>query len=487
MSVRARLDFDKFKPLPFTEPPVEDFNDEEDGNDSGDGREVTTTNPRTAVADDMESTPQNQNHDSFVTEGKTHDFARMTTDNPGDVAIILTQASPSPSRLATPQSPKALSATWYPVSLAPLSPRYDLDDASSDGGSSISLIHIEDKSRDLAWSLLSNSLFLIGGTCYVILSAWDIIQPREATKHTFWQHVGYVTISWIGPLVYLVNSVIDIYWAKDLRRTEKRRKRQFGTSRKPPPTPTQQQNQSVPAVVIEGDFKATLERRPSRVSVGTSFVREKIRSVRKYAAHRRGLLAAASFGLAAFFAVVDMGVQTFGNYDHWMMQSTDTGLFDFLSIHWYVMSAFFAVCGQRTRPRICTWCFLTDPDNLEDLGDMFFLVGSLFDAVLCDMSFDNNSDGFWDSVSSALWFFDACFYLRSDFCTAAVLKELLAPLEAPLVTADDESTCRRMGCSLCFRPCCASRKPRVEPTAGETNPANSLDVVVDRSIEMGLL
>jgi hypothetical protein len=269
------------------------------------------------------------------------------------------------------------------------------DCSSTSTNSSPQIVNVEDRTRDLAWSFLSDYFFFVGGMCYVILATWDIIQEDGPQKIVGKR--SYNTIEIVGPVVYLINSVIDVHWAKDLRNLKKKRLRE-----------QQQQQQQL------------CSPRPRR--------RKKSRraKIRKFAAHRRGLFAAYSFGLAAFFGFVDIMIATYGNYDSTMIAGSDRGWWDFFSVHFYFLSAVFSVCGQRSRPPTCSWLdWINDQDELEDLGDLLFLLGSLFDCILCDLHYDDQFGSLFNMISSLLWLADACLYLRSDFCMQRYIGELI--------------------------------------------------------------
>jgi hypothetical protein len=270
-----------------------------------------------------------------------------------------------------------------------------MDDNASQGSNGSSVANIPEISLNLAWSTLSDSFFLVGGICYMTLSVWDIVEPEISAA---WKKTLYGLFENAGPIVYLINSVIDVRWARNGQKMDKRKRQQQRQRVQSSNNPSEEQNK----------------------------VKEKLLRVRKFAAHRRGLLAAATFGVAAFLAVLDEFVRDAGetNYNGTLVPGSDRGWLDFLSVNCYLLSAIFAVTGQRTKPRTCSLNFLNDPDLLEDLGDNFFLIGCLFDAFLCDFHFDDSQSQIWSAVSSLLWFLDACFYLRSDYCTAIVLNDL---------------------------------------------------------------
>jgi hypothetical protein len=247
--------------------------------------------------------------------------------------------------------------------------------------------------KDLWWSITSNLFFILGSTVYILSSSWDYISFLFAHST-----LAYHIFEWAGPTVYLINSAIDIGWATFLQ-SKNRNQRQH--------QPRDHHQLGSPS---------------SNKTPILSLMMMNWNKIRKHAAHRRGLLAAVSFGLAAFFGLVDLAYYYYGNYESTLIAGSDRGIMDALSIHMYLVSAIFAVTGRRTRPR--AWTFtLRHPDNLEDLGDLFFLIGSLVDVVLCDSHFHNNA-AFWPIFASLLWFFDACFYLRSDMLTKSVYDEV---------------------------------------------------------------
>jgi hypothetical protein len=296
----------------------------------------------------------------------------------------------------------------------------------SNSSSSLANINIPEITLDLAWSSLSDSIFLMGGLCYLILSIWDIIlveaEEDDADVLASWQKRMYAFIENAGPIVYLINSVIDVRWATDSQRMEKQRRRLV--ERPTTTTTTTTNNNNIDSSPARPPKKTPKQKKKKRIKV----VKAKWNRVRKFAAHRRGLFAAFTFGVAAFLAVLDVFLWDTGeaNYDSSLVPESDRGWFDFLSVHFYFLSALFALTGQRSKPRKCAIDFRNDPDMLEDLGDYLFLIGSLFDVVICDFHFDDGSEIWWSAVSSILWFLDACFYLRSDYCTAIVFQDLLS-------------------------------------------------------------
>lgn len=243
--------------------------------------------------------------------------------------------------------------------------------------------------KELWWGLISNLFFISGSIVYIILALWDYISFLFA-----YSTIAYHIFEWAGPTIYMTNSAIDVGWASFLQ-------------------------------AKNSNLRQLRDRQPASPlkKKGRRYVMMRnVNKIRKHAAHRRGLLAAVSFGLAAFLALVDLAYYYFGNYESTLIAGSDRGIVDALSVHMYLVSAILAVTGRRTRPR--TWTFtIMHPDNLEDLGDLFFLIGSLVDVILCDYHFDDKTE-FWSILSSFLWFFDACFYLRSDLLTKSVYDEV---------------------------------------------------------------
>jgi hypothetical protein len=270
-------------------------------------------------------------------------------------------------------------------------------------------VDLEFLKKDLCWSITSNIFFLFGSIVYIISVSWDCISSLHAHST-----LAYHFFEWAGPAIYLMNSVIDVGWANFLQA----RNRNLRKNR--------DQRQS-------GSKSSTST--PIRSLMLMNWNR-----IRKHAAHRRGLFAALSFGFAALFGLVDLILYYYyGDYERTMIAGLDRGIMDALSIHMYLVSALFAVTGRRSRPR--SWTFtLTHPDNLEDLGDLFFLIGGLVDVVLCDSSFHNNA-AFWQIFATSLWFIDACFYLRSDMLTRSVYDEVTLLYTNGQISASSSSSC----------------------------------------------
>jgi hypothetical protein len=222
------------------------------------------------------------------------------------------------------------------------------------------IAYLEFYDQDLAWSFLSDSFFFSGGILYVVLSFWDY---RVADVK------NYHTLDVFAPLVYVLNSVVDLQWAYHAKQRNKKK------------------------------HDMSLQWSESRV-VSISPTVSNLEQMRKHAAHRRTILAALTFGIAAFFGLLAVLL--------------DAPEWEVLSVHVYIVSAVISVTGQRTQPWFAAskdsmWM---NPKILEDMGDALFLLGSLVDATLVDFSLEKPLLGI---LVSFLWLIDACCYLRSDF------------------------------------------------------------------------
>ena len=136
--------------------------------------------------------------------------------------------------------------------------------------------------------------------------------------------------------------------------------------------------------------------------------------LRKHAAHRRTILAALTFGIAAGLNVIACVLRYFVAKDH-----DDTAdRLDMASVYVYILSAIIAITGKRIRPWLSPSSrnMITDSERLQDIGDLLFLIGSLGDGIM--WYFMVQDQPAWSFVSSMLWLFDACFYLRSDIVMA---------------------------------------------------------------------
>lgn len=268
---------------------------------------------------------------------------------------------------------------------------------------------------DIDWSILSNAFFVAGGFIYVIGTTWDYAMysaaanPEYLDVHSVLKIQEYVIYQgvWImGPLVYFLNSVIDVKWALIVRERDSRRKHLEKLLIEIPDTPRRR-----------GRIKAALMRPKILLS-----------RMRKHIGHRRQLGAATTFGMGALLGLIAAVCS---------LLATDTSLGqgggDYLSnwaatlesasVHMYLVSAIFALWRNPSvngSPMVGSAVvgvpWYSNVESLETLGDVFFGAASFIDVVLQDVSAD---DGIlWlPIISSVLWTVDALLYLRGDFAS----------------------------------------------------------------------
>lgn len=82
--------------------------------------------------------------------------------------------------------------------------------------------YIKQFDDDVFWSIFSNAFFLGGGLCYIIASSWDLSLSKTGSdpQYMFLYYSLYV----LGPLVYLLNSSIDVIWAVRTEQANKKRR-----------------------------------------------------------------------------------------------------------------------------------------------------------------------------------------------------------------------------------------------------------------------
>mmetsp|Transcript_12672 Transcript_12672/g.15999 ORF Transcript_12672/g.15999 Transcript_12672/m.15999 type:complete len:355 (+) Transcript_12672:178-1242(+) len=299
------------------------------------------------------------------------------------------------------------------------------DDASEVSSSEIILEAlvkeaVRENDKDVYWSTLSNSLFLCGGVFYVIETLWDMKGgPSPGTYNL------YVFVTIVGPLVYLANGTVDVMWAIRTKQQELHQRNELCH-----PESSALSSSEMLALDIENPTTAeerdmTKAKSGRRRRFGKHFrarATTLLSRLTRHVGHRREVSAAASFAVAAFFDV--MAAVAFSENED------KAGRLGDVSIHLYLISAMFALCGRRTTlpSEIVTWLNVWwDADRLEDLGDIFFGMGSLLDVVVNDASLYDKAP--WLLVFSAyLWLIDALLYLRGDYVVFKAIKEEVAPV-----------------------------------------------------------
>jgi len=273
-------------------------------------------------------------------------------------------------------------------------------------------IDIEDISSDLAWSMLSNTFFLVGGLTDLIISMWDVVTPPPVFEFS---NMIHVMIQCTAPVVYLFNSVIDVNWAEHTK--QKALQHQHDHQHHHDHHDAIEHHDALPNMTQYAIELHDMPHTHTRRRIKTFSPKRQLVKVLRTSAHRHEYYAALTFGIAAFFAVIDLVMGFSDIYDYTILPGSDRGIFDSWSVHIYLLSAIFAITSSRDRPWTLSWS-IDNPDNLEDIGDMIFLVGSFLDVLLCELHFDDNVPQ-WTVFSCLLWFLDACFYLRSDLVTKA--------------------------------------------------------------------
>jgi hypothetical protein len=286
----------------------------------------------------------------------------------------------------------------------------DLDDTSMKSV----VRYMENYQIDLRWSIISNSFFIIGGVCYVILTAWDCFvkwkRDDGSNQSKSWL---YISLDVFAPTVYLINSIVDICWAEYLR-LQQRKKRSL--------TKTWE------------SFRLHGISSPSTNKDDDDSNQRSCRCwsrMRKHAAHRRTLAAAFTFGIAAYLGVIAAVLRNWympsiadeADHDRWVYNME---CIDQWTDHLNVGSAIISMTGKRHRPWFAqsdpnrtSW--LHDSDRLIDLGDLLFLIGSLMDALLTDFHLDNLA--LFSVLSSLFWMIDGFLYMRSDMLKATKLED----------------------------------------------------------------
>jgi hypothetical protein len=297
-------------------------------------------------------------------------------------------------------------------------------------------LYMEHYKVDLIWSMISDSFFILGGVSYIILSGWDYhIYKNNISNEGTVEYDGvsdsnnkwYIAVDLIAPTVYLVNSIIDIQWAEAVRQrllNKQDMTKIWDEAR------LQLRGISFTSSSVSSTFDYSNE-----MDVQNCFGCTWCYRIRKYTAHRRTMMAAFSFGVAASLAVIAAilrnffvpnfqseygSIQTIGPW----VYSVDS-ILDALSDHVYIISAIFSMTGKRHRP----WFAPSDPstslyidsERLEDLGDLLFLIGSLVDATLSDLQLKHLV--LLPILSSILWMVDGCLYMRSDIVKASKLRD----------------------------------------------------------------
>ena len=88
---------------------------------------------------------------------------------------------------------------------------------------------------DVFWSMFSNAFFIGGGFFYIVGSTWDLSLSKSSNEvdhgdDTLPQNMILYYLVWtLGPIVYLLNSAIDVTWAMRTMAIERKRRGMFET------------------------------------------------------------------------------------------------------------------------------------------------------------------------------------------------------------------------------------------------------------------
>lgn len=277
----------------------------------------------------------------------------------------------------------------------------DIDDAAMSQVTKYMILY----EQDLIWSFVSDGIFLLGGILYVILSLFDFWTPTS-----FLALQAYDALQVLAPLVYVLNSFVDIRWTGAARRRIKDKRLLINNLE------GWRSYRCCDDEICTSSVDTNSTSAPLTAVVGSTWS-STLHRLRKHAAHRRSTLAALTFGIAAtlgFLAVVL--TDTDGRYDRLAC------ILDSWQNYFYILSASICISGKRTQPWMGYMAcndipWLSNSDTLEDLGDLLFLIGTIIDTVLTELP-TLDTDPIVPLLSSILWMTDSCLYLRGDFIIA---------------------------------------------------------------------
>jgi hypothetical protein len=284
--------------------------------------------------------------------------------------------------------------------------------------------------QDKVWSYISDSLFVIGSIAYLVLSIWDWLAIDKDTVNVH-EGIWYRILDIVAPFIYVSNSIIDTQWALSAIRKESVKRnmqkgwnewRTFINDENDNNNDDIGCNMSLCCCIgrgVEGETSSSSQgdneqhqehqRRCTIRGWWNNFtIQSFCQSIRKHVAHRRSLLAAITFGIAATCELVVRFISS---------QST-IKYCELISTHTYIVSAIISVTGRRVRPWLTptNTYLLCDPERLEDLGDILFLIGCIIDGIIDDLyTNEQNNAPIISIITSILWLIDSFFYFCADF------------------------------------------------------------------------
>jgi hypothetical protein len=278
---------------------------------------------------------------------------------------------------------------------------------------------------DAVWSILSNAFFVSGGFVYLLGASWsyaiysktddpdnlDLRAVLSALAYTIYQAI------WIlGPLIYFLNSIIDVKWALIVKARKAARKSYLEK--------------------LKAETPATRD----QSGTGGGLLSNLRRLIKRNVGSRRSLGAASTFGLGALMGLL-AAVLGLKATDISLSQGKIDSLYAWAatlgsgSVHLYLVSAilslwkppsaWLAMCNPSSAggtgnvaagSTVAGIPWYSNPRILFNYGDVLFGSAAVIDVCLADASID---DGFLSLpvASSLLWTVDALLYLRGDICT----------------------------------------------------------------------
>jgi hypothetical protein len=295
--------------------------------------------------------------------------------------------------------------------------------------------------EDAVWSILSNAFFVCGGFIYVIGSTWDYsiystaLDPDNLDLHSIMNAFGYFlyqTVWIMGPLVYFLNSIIDVKWALIVKARD----------------------------AAKTNYLQKLEvEAPDQTGMRGRLIKAIMSRLKRNVGSRRTLGAASLFGLGAIMGLL-AAILNLSATDTSLTQEQSDNLYAWGgklgsgSVHTYFLSAvaalwkppsaWLALCkpfsGGDTNnvvagSSIAGTPWHSSPRTLFTYGDILFGTAATIDVLLADFSID---DGFLTLpiLSSVLWTVDALLYLRGDYCTFYLQKSIKNDASGNAVTTE---------------------------------------------------
>jgi len=292
---------------------------------------------------------------------------------------------------------------------------------------------------DLRWSLLSNTFFIFGGFYECVSAIWDAIDAQHGhdeentnnNNNNIWSIVR-IAVGLLGPIVYCLNSIVDITWAIRFEQRHDRR----------------QQLDDLNIYLIAPDKDVEVVERHDSKGGQTKSIRLRLpfephnvwRRLRRHIGHRRALSAAVAFGVGA---LLEFATSYLGDFSTTTISDEGLHVIDALSVNAYVASAIFALTekgGDRRKLKPWTEVWYDAP-RLESLGDIFFGIAMTVDFSICYLHLDawGSFSFIWPLISALLWQFDALCYLRADV-NSMTLYKANRPLGDTVASNDTSST-----------------------------------------------